>query len=305
MRTTAALVMVGLAMSGSAQAADTIDMTHKPIQIPPEALRDALPKVGEIEGLHLVFLTEDLEHRNTAGVSGSLTPVEALEQVLRGTGLTYRFLEARTVIILPAGLARGAPDDLNSGSGSGDNPENGVSAPTNAAARVPQVTVTAARPSNAQNLEYFRLLAAMSRLDYRRMAKTLDFVDSGTVTFRGFQLPLGQHRQSARLDGIVLSRVFKFGKDTIDKWLEAYNANSFPVFVEIDSGTNLGNGAYAALAPGEAAIWTWNPTGCAGGPIGSAFPPGSGLVQGGGLHDWGCADYPIQPGTFRVRMLKR
>lgn len=295
MCTAVALAVVGLSLIGSVRAADTIDMTHKPIQVPPEALQVALPKVGEIEGLHLVFLMEDVQHLNTAGVNGSLTPVEALEQVLRGTGLTYRFLEPHTVMIFPAGLAREAPDEPNSG----------VSAPTNAAARVPQVTVTAARQSDAQNLEYFNLLAAMSRHDYRRVVKTLEFSDSGTVTFRSFQLPLGQHRQSARVDGIVLSRVFKSNKEKIEKWLEAYNDNSFPVFVEIDSETRLGNGAYAALAPGETAIWTWDPTGCAGGPIGYEGALGSGIVEGGTLSDWGCADYPIEPGTFRVRMLKR
>ncbi len=32
--------------------------------------------------------------------------------------------------------------------------------------------------------------------------------------------------------------------------------------------------------------------------------PGSGLIWGGTLRNWGCADYAIQPGTFRLRMLK-
>jgi hypothetical protein len=236
-------------------------------------------------------------------VSGSLPPVEALEQILRGTGLTYRFLEAHTVMILPAGLAPGASIEHNSASGSGDNTDKGVSAPVDARARVPQVTVTATKLSDAQTLEYFRLLAAMSRSDYRRLVKTLEFVDFGPVTFRGFHLPLGQHRQSADVDGIVLSRVFIITKHKIDKWLEAYNGNSFPVFVEIDSGTRLGNGAYAALAPGETAAWTWGPTFCISN-LSPEGPPGTLLPKGGKLGDWDCADYPIQPGTFRLRMVK-
>jgi hypothetical protein len=103
----------------------------------------------------------------------------------------------------------------------------------------------------------------------------------------------------------VLSRVFNVTKDKIYKSLEAYNGNSFPVFFEIDSETSLGNGAYAALAPGETAVWTWYPTFCSGGPTGYWGPPGNGVKWGGTLQNWGCADYPIQPGTFHLRMLKR
>jgi hypothetical protein len=289
MRRAAVLAAVGLLMTGSARADNTPDLTQKSIQIPPEALGVALQKFGEIEKLHMVFLTEDVEHRNTNGVSGSLAPVEALDQILRGTGLTYLFLEEQTVMILPVGLAAETSD-------------KGVSAPVNARAHVPQVTVTTTNLSDAQTLEYFRLLAAMSRSDYRRIVKTLEFVDSGTVTFRSFYLPFGRHRQSAGVDGIVLSRVFNSTQHKIDKWLEAYNGNSFPVFIEIDSGTRLGDGAYAALAPGETAAWAWGPTVCVDN-LNPGGLPGQ-LPEGGRLTDWDCANYPIQPGKFHLRMVK-
>lgn len=118
-----------------------------------------------------------------------------------------------------------------------------------------------------------------------------------------FQPPLGQHRQSANVDGIVMSRVFNVTPTRIDRQLQAYNSNSFPVFVEIDSDTSLGNGAYAALAPGERAIWTWRPISCSGGATSSRWTQ-SGQIEGNGLlTPWGCADHLLQPGTFRLRLL--
>jgi hypothetical protein len=292
-------------MVGSAPTGDAIDTTHKPIEIAPQALRAALPRFGDIEGLHMIFLSEDVENRITAGVSGDLTRAEALERLLRGTDLTYQFLDARTVMILPAGLATGAPVEPNSTSAPAGDAGHGADGTANTEAdadtRGAQVTITAARQSDAQRLEYYRLLAATSRGEYRRLLKNLRFADSGTVTFRGFAPPLGRHRQSATMGGIVLSRIFNVASDSIERHLVAYNGNSFPVFVEIDSETALGNGAYAALAPGESAVWTWRPIRCGGGGGGGSADWRQGRQQ---LQPWGCADHPLQPGTFRLRMLK-
>jgi iron complex outermembrane recepter protein len=97
-------VAIGLWMIGVARADDLLE-TRKSIQIPPGELRVALQALGEVEGLHVVFLSEDVERRNTSGVSGSLTYPEALQQLLRGTDLTFRFFDAQTVMILPVNAA--------------------------------------------------------------------------------------------------------------------------------------------------------------------------------------------------------
>src|SRR5438874_8204981 len=62
-----ALVSIGLSAIACAQVDDAVDMTRKSIEIQPEALRAALPTFGKVEGLHMVFLPDDIENRNTSG----------------------------------------------------------------------------------------------------------------------------------------------------------------------------------------------------------------------------------------------
>jgi len=295
-----ALVSIGLSTIASAQVRDASDMSRKSIEIQPEELRAALATFGEVEDLHMVFLPDDVRNQNTSGVSGSLTYAEALGQLLRGTDLTYRFLEPHTVMILPASLAQAGPVEPSSASGSGDNKGEGIGGPAGPGFRMAQVTLTATKPSEAQQLEYFRLLAAMPRPDYEHRAQTLPFVDRVTIRFPGIgatrwepHLRLGTRKQSATVDGIVLSRVFNLTKTKAESQMQAYNSNSFPVFVEIDyQRTRLGEGAYAALAPGETAVWTWPNSICV------PYLPEPRLAPEG------CVGYSIQPGVAHVRTLK-
>lgn len=286
---TAIWVALGLCMIGSARADDLLE-TRKSIQIPPEELGLALQTLGDIEGLHVVFLSEDVAQHETNGVSGSLTYPEALQQLLRGTDLTFRFFDAQTVMILPINAAQGAPVE----------PKSAVVASTDTAAQMPQVIITAAGQSDVKQLEYYRLLAAMSRADYERIAKTLPFVESGIVKFPAAEGPdrrmkLGQHIQSAGLDGMVLWRVFNLTAKQAESQIQIHNSNAVPVFVEIDFGkADLGSGGYAALAPGETAIWSWPPTLCLPTVNHKAY---AGLFEG-------CRDYNIWSATVHVRMLK-
>jgi len=290
---TAALVAIGLTMMGSARAVDIPGVTRKPIQIDPQELRVAIQTLGEIEGLHVVYVTEDIQNLRTRGVTGNLSPDEALEQLLGGTGLIYRFLDARTVMILPASTVRRALVEPKSAAGSADDTGKGVVA----AARAPmaEVRIIAARQSDAQQLEYFRGLAAISRTEYKRLVKTLPFVDSGTVNFPGVEgaheplLGPGQRIQSAGVGGLVLSRVFNLGATKAEQRMQVRNSNSFPVFAEIDYGkTGFGDGAYVALAPGETlAIWSWHPTYC--------------VLWNGAAQ---CSGYQIARGSARVWTFK-
>jgi hypothetical protein len=283
---------------GSARAQDAVDMKHKLIQIPPEALRLALPELGEIEGLNIVFLSEDLGNKNTSGVSGNFSFPEALEHLLRGTSLTYRFLEPRTVMILPAAEAHGLLADHTLDRRSPDDAGSSA-ALVGSGSRLAQVTVTAARPSDSEQLESFRRLDAMSREEYKKLVQSLPFTDSVTVKFpgteaQGHRLTLGQHTQSASIDGITVTRVFNFKLTEAETKLQLHNNNTFPVFVEVDLWkTVLGDGAYVTLGPGETAFWSWPPTFCVTRGIVFRVLPAQ------------CYDYAILPTTAQVWILKK
>lgn len=92
----AALMLSGLSRAGNAEAA-----IREPTHIPPEALDRALQTLAKERSLVLAYRSEVVGHTRTAGASGNLTREEALSRLLQGTGLTYRFLDNKTVTIVP------------------------------------------------------------------------------------------------------------------------------------------------------------------------------------------------------------
>lgn len=71
------------------------------VHIQPQQLATALKAFSKASGLHVVYLSEDVQSQRTHGASGSLTNDEALADLLVGTGLTYRYLDKNTVTIMP------------------------------------------------------------------------------------------------------------------------------------------------------------------------------------------------------------
>jgi outer membrane receptor protein involved in Fe transport len=72
------------------------------INIPALSLADALAEWSRQTGLQVLRRdTEGVAELTTRGVTGKLSAVEALEKMLAGTGLTYEFVNHRTVRIAP------------------------------------------------------------------------------------------------------------------------------------------------------------------------------------------------------------
>lgn len=69
-------------------------------QIPPGRLSDALIALAEQAGLSLAIRDPLMARRSTRGFSARLTPSAALSRLLAGSGLAYRFVDARTVTIV-------------------------------------------------------------------------------------------------------------------------------------------------------------------------------------------------------------
>src|SRR3546814_2117014 len=69
---------------------------------------DGLRKVAEQAGIKLYASSTDLAGRTTRPLKGDITPREAIETLLRGTGLTPRF-ERGSVIILGRAQSESSP----------------------------------------------------------------------------------------------------------------------------------------------------------------------------------------------------
>ncbi|MBL8266664.1 TonB-dependent receptor domain-containing protein [Steroidobacter sp.] len=103
----ACFTLAGLSHADSAEAA-----IRKQISIQPQDLATALNSLARARELYVIYADEDVIAQRTRGVFGQLTQDEALKELLGGTGLTYRYIDEKTVTILPvtaAKLAPGAP----------------------------------------------------------------------------------------------------------------------------------------------------------------------------------------------------
>ncbi|MEJ1964508.1 MAG: TonB-dependent receptor [Gammaproteobacteria bacterium] len=89
------------AVLGLASATEVAASIRKPISIPAQALEPALYLFAKDRDLQLIYKSEVVGDLRTVGATGELTADEALKQLLSGTGLTFRYLDDRTVTIMP------------------------------------------------------------------------------------------------------------------------------------------------------------------------------------------------------------
>lgn len=81
--------------------------TRQPTSIGAQELAPALQILTRERGVQVVYRSELVVDCWTAGVNGNLTLDEALTQLLSSTGLTYRYLGAKAITIVPADSGAG------------------------------------------------------------------------------------------------------------------------------------------------------------------------------------------------------
>jgi iron complex outermembrane recepter protein len=92
--------------------------------IPPENLGSALELLARDRKLQLIYATDDVGNRHTEGAVGNFSTGDALKRLLKGTGLSYQFLDDKTVTVQPVvGSSRPAePGSYVRNSGAGNSP---------------------------------------------------------------------------------------------------------------------------------------------------------------------------------------
>jgi len=100
------LSIVGLATADNANAS-----IRKPTNIEAQRLGPALKELAQSRGLQVLYLSNTVRDVQTQGATGDITADEAFDQLLTGTGLTYRYLDENTVTVVPlvdSSLSEGA-----------------------------------------------------------------------------------------------------------------------------------------------------------------------------------------------------
>jgi iron complex outermembrane recepter protein len=89
------LSIVGLSAADDAKAS-----IRKSVNIPAEGLGPALQTLARTFNFQVLYHTEVVGQLRTHGVVGTVSVDEALTQLLRGTGLSYRYLDEKTITIV-------------------------------------------------------------------------------------------------------------------------------------------------------------------------------------------------------------
>lgn len=103
--------LTGLAAT-SGWAAETAQAERpaeqRSFDIAAQPLADALPLFGRQSGLQVSAAADAIASLSTPGVKGTMSPTEALRQLLAGTGATWRFTDSRTVVVEKLAASGGA-----------------------------------------------------------------------------------------------------------------------------------------------------------------------------------------------------
>jgi iron complex outermembrane receptor protein len=105
MRLSVVATAISMSVVGLSAAADVEAAIKRFTDIPAQALAPALRSLAKERNFQIVFATQDVSERRTDGAVGEFTATEALEQLLKGSGLSYRYLDDKTIAILLIGEA--------------------------------------------------------------------------------------------------------------------------------------------------------------------------------------------------------
>ena len=101
LRTAVSVVALTLCIIVVAIAADVFAPIRKTTNIAAQSLSAALQELAKERNFQIVYVSEDVNALRTRGAEGDFTPTEALQKLLEGTGLTFRYLDEKTVVIVP------------------------------------------------------------------------------------------------------------------------------------------------------------------------------------------------------------
>lgn len=187
-----------LAAAQSAPSAGVGSARAVAFAIPPQALSSAILTFSRVAGVTVVFDGVVPRDAKTKGVSGTMTPRDALDRLLGGTGLSSRFSGASSVTLYRsvAGSALGSvPDgtimlDPVDVSGGGVKPENQPYQTPGATSYISQETIERFRGSSPADM--FRGTPGVMSGEARNGAGSID------VNIRGMQ---GMGRVAVTIDG--------------------------------------------------------------------------------------------------------
>ena len=101
MRNFTVAAFVALAITGRVTAQESTDSARKPTHIVAQSLGPALKQFAQDRNLQVLYFSDTVRDLRTDGASGEFSADEALSRLLTGTGLSYRYVNAKAIAIVP------------------------------------------------------------------------------------------------------------------------------------------------------------------------------------------------------------
>ena len=197
------ILAVNWTSPASAQNAAPGQMAQQSISIPAGPLTPALNRLAAQAGLQILFEAELAQGKTTRGAAGNLTPEEALDAVLAGTGISGRFA-GKTQVVLSINTASIGEDTAEAGNGSATELEAitiyGARNATTLASTSSSIGIITAEQIDDSHIQSFRD-------GFRRLANVMDadWVDGGFI-IRGVNseglVPGGAPLATLYVDGV-------------------------------------------------------------------------------------------------------
>lgn len=117
MRTAVAAAIACLTLVGITTGKEAAAAVRRTTHIEAQGLGSALQTLARERDIQVVYRSEIVGDRRTAGAAGDLTLEEALKQLLQGTDLAYLFLGESAITIVPVASMPGSPPTTREMSG--------------------------------------------------------------------------------------------------------------------------------------------------------------------------------------------
>jgi hypothetical protein len=176
MRWCIAATVICMSTATVAAADDVHAWIKKPTNIPAQGLAPALQILAKDRNFQIIYVSEEISGRRTQGAVGELTPEEAIKQLLEGTGLTFKYLDDKTITIVPASPAasRSPPEvseasqaaRASSSTAQGARPEAAIEP-----SKLPQVTIDAQREALEHRVSHFVTTLTEQAGSYESLAR--------------------------------------------------------------------------------------------------------------------------------------
>jgi outer membrane cobalamin receptor len=233
------------------------------VDIPAQPLVTALRQFADQTGLQLAVETSITTGKTSAAVKGTLSSQNALEKLLKGTGLSYRFLDSRTVAV----VATEKTSSLNSFSGdvqqisdtrsdiqlAQSNPGQPISGSSDASRSKAQLSTDTSEPASrsakANDASLEEITVSSKRLEEeipQELAKYGTRVDTITTT----QITDGGYTDVAQALGALAPGLYLNAKNGPFDYVDAsFQGSRTEDILWLVDGVRINNRLYAGTTP--------------------------------------------------------